>query len=692
MQKSCCIISLMAMFLMFFISCTNEELIPHAPDGPVLNQGRVVFNVSTGKSTVYTRTSADDEQAICSLGVFIVKPDGNLAEGITRFYEAEALTDKKLAVSIPVDIMETPGVKAYLVANGPDKTQYDQVKTEKEILDLVGTTNPEDISNKGVPMACGAISLNFTGGIAAVDANMKRVMSTLCAKVVKSKGVTVGPNDFTFKVHGVSSKEGYYFKDECKDTGIDQVWNSTSQTPGEEVYLGYFYQSKAFQVEVISQSTGQSRIVEIPLEKAQMRNKKYVLKIHPQSTSGGKGEFTVTVEAWDATESDIDFRALLRDFEPSADFEAKDIGWNEQSHVLDITHATSGSVLKFKVKTDAAIKISVVALYDTKASSIGGEQALANLLQVGSLRNGITGLTINVPAQTIKVPLDIEVTIEGEEGGSGGITIKSRPDYAGTGIQPVLMANGEGKGGYWAPVNVGATKIPESVPLNRACIDITESSGKLFQWGRKFGFRNTNDNEVTKTERFIGSVEPLGYPGGKGGIRDINKWDGKCIVASVTGPACKGDWLLINGAGKDNPTRYEISGWYQKLWNSGTENKPVKTCYDPCPAGWRIPSVSEMKRLFRENPVCKEASRQGIYVCRSPLSGDEMRMPLGGHRVNGMSARIGASGEYYTSSSRVGRSQLVWSIECGILQRGRCYVGFRPACRSECNMIRCIQE
>ena len=60
--------SLMAMFLMFFISWTNEELLPHDPDGPVLNQGRVVFNVSTGKSTVYTRTSADDEQAIRSSG------------------------------------------------------------------------------------------------------------------------------------------------------------------------------------------------------------------------------------------------------------------------------------------------------------------------------------------------------------------------------------------------------------------------------------------------------------------------------------------------------------------------------------------------------------------------------------------------------------------------------------------------
>jgi hypothetical protein len=32
---------------------------------------------------------------------------------------------------------------------------------------------------------------------------MKRVMSTLCAKVVKSKGVVVGPSDFTFNVRGV---------------------------------------------------------------------------------------------------------------------------------------------------------------------------------------------------------------------------------------------------------------------------------------------------------------------------------------------------------------------------------------------------------------------------------------------------------------------------------------------------------
>ena len=327
MQKISSISALIAVFLMFFASCTNEELIPNEPDRPVLNQGRVVFNVNTGKSTVYTRASVDDEQAIRSLGVFIVKPDGNLAEGITRFYEAEALTDKKLAVSIPVDIMETPGIKAYLVANGPDNTQCDGLKTEQELLDLAAVIKPEEIGTKGIPMASGAISLNFTGGIATVDANMKRVMSTLCAKVVKSKGVVVGPSDFTFKVHGVSLKEGYCFKDECKDTGVDQVWNSTSKSQDEEVSLGYFYQSKAFQVEVVSQSAGQSRTIEIPLEKAQTRNKKYVLNIHPKPASEGKGEFTVTVEAWEETEADVDFDKLsIKKDLPADKFEIQNDG------------------------------------------------------------------------------------------------------------------------------------------------------------------------------------------------------------------------------------------------------------------------------------------------------------------------------------------------------------------------------
>ncbi|UVV75816.1 hypothetical protein NXW84_16015 [Bacteroides fragilis] len=98
------------------------------------------------------------------MGVFIVKPDGNLAEGITRFYEAKALTDKKLAVSIPGRHNGNSGVKAYLVANGPDKTQCDGLKTEQELLDLAAVIKPEEIGTKGIPMASGAISPEFHRG------------------------------------------------------------------------------------------------------------------------------------------------------------------------------------------------------------------------------------------------------------------------------------------------------------------------------------------------------------------------------------------------------------------------------------------------------------------------------------------------------------------------------------------------
>ena len=107
MQKISSFTTVMVAFLIFLSSCTNEELLPHEP---VCAQGRIVFNVNTGKNVVCTRASEEDEQAIRSLGVFIVKPNGNLAEGVTRFYEAKNMTDKKLAVSIPVDIMETAGI------------------------------------------------------------------------------------------------------------------------------------------------------------------------------------------------------------------------------------------------------------------------------------------------------------------------------------------------------------------------------------------------------------------------------------------------------------------------------------------------------------------------------------------------------------------------------------------------------
>lgn len=47
-----------------------------------------------------------------------------------------------------------------------------------------------------------------------------------------------------------------------------------------------------------------------------------------------------------------------------------------------------------------------------------------------------------------------------------------------------------------------------------------------------------------------------------------------------------------------------ISGWSTTIapansWNSGTDQNPVKTVNDPCPSGWRIPTLSEATILSR---------------------------------------------------------------------------------------------
>ena len=87
-------------------------------------------------------------------------------------------------------------------------------------------------------------------------------------------------------------------------------------------------------MEVVSKSTGQSRCIEFPLEKAQMRNKKYVLKIHPKPTSEGKGKFNVTVETWEAIETNIEFDKPLIIFNyPSTFFTQEKVHLDDNDYV-----------------------------------------------------------------------------------------------------------------------------------------------------------------------------------------------------------------------------------------------------------------------------------------------------------------------------------------------------------------------
>ena len=138
-------------------------------------------------------------------------------------------------------------------------------------------------------------------------------------------------------------------------------------------------------------------------------------------------------------------------------------------------------------------------------------------------------------------------------------------------------------GVVWAPVNCGYHKNDFRY-------------GKLYQWGRKYG-------QGYSGEFYIGQ---WGY---------IYK-DGKVAEQS------RGPVSLNDGQSKDNADKFyyvssnssEACDWCDapndELWNRGTEQSPVKTEYDPCPEGWRVPTYAELSNLIKNASALQENGDQ----------------------------------------------------------------------------------
>lgn len=114
----------------------------------------------------------------------------------------------------------------------------------------------------------------------------------------------------------------------------------------------------------------------------------------------------------------------------------------------------------------------------------------------------------------------------------------------------------------WAPINCGFLQESE------------ESKGfpygKLYQWGRKYGQ-------------------------GLGGDYDSGVIDLMEAPVSVIGGQSES---------MQNMFFYSLYEWYDcssseaaSFWNNGTLEAPVKTEYDPCPQGWRVPTGNELISL-----------------------------------------------------------------------------------------------
>jgi uncharacterized protein (TIGR02145 family) len=123
----------------------------------------------------------------------------------------------------------------------------------------------------------------------------------------------------------------------------------------------------------------------------------------------------------------------------------------------------------------------------------------------------------------------------------------------------------EKNGVIWAPVNCGFEPATDE--------SIGYPYGKFYQWGRFYGQGSDAEFDATVPEVIHGTVTI------EQGQQEANK--GKFYAQSEE----PFDWTV-----EPDP----------KLWNLGTVEAPVKSDYDPCPVGWRVPTEIEAQSLLEE--------------------------------------------------------------------------------------------
>lgn len=152
----------------------------------------------------------------------------------------------------------------------------------------------------------------------------------------------------------------------------------------------------------------------------------------------------------------------------------------------------------------------------------------------------------------------------------------SRYGYPAGGGSPYYSAVNYG-GYWWAPVNCGATKIATNTT------SIAET-GYLYQWGRKVG---TYQGSTTSYSGPI-SYQDSGYE-------------------FIKAPNQPQNWTTSVD---------------HNLWGSGGSSK---SSYDPCPSGWRVPTITELN-------TWTSGTKSGRLLTLSGTNGINLIFPLYGLR------------------------------------------------------------
>ncbi|MBQ2875027.1 MAG: Ig-like domain-containing protein [Bacteroidales bacterium] len=212
----------------------------------------------------------------------------------------------------------------------------------------------------------------------------------------------------------------------------------------------------------------------------------------------------------------------------------------------------------------------------------------------------------------------------------------------------------------WAPVNCGYHKEDFKY-------------GKLYQWGRKYG---------------------QGY---SGSLYDVNGNKAGEVSDATVPTFAEGGISEIGGNHKSNANVF-YTGSYDwvdprnnELWNSGSESNPVKTDYDPCPDGWRVPTYAELSELSKNHSswTTDENGQVGYWFSGASTYTEtvpQVFFPAAGRRYcsGGNALNRGSYGYYWSSrpSSEYAYRLNFRNGYADMFDNGRAY-GYS---------VRCVQE
>ena len=328
----------------------------------------------------------------------------------------------------------------------------------------------------------------------------------------------------------------------------------------------------------------------------------------------------------------------------------------------------AGSVLRFKVKGTTVIKsITVIGNSDEALSGVAAvgvqTDGSAPTVSMGRVPSPVildcgNGVSLNenkptvfmvcIPPTYFKNGFTVTFTdVNGEEdvrtvtksldvqrGHIFGMSEIVFGESAGSGMNDYVdeygVNHGQGieiDGVVWAPVNCGYHKDDFKY-------------GKLYQWGRKYGQGYSGDlYDVNGND--IGTYSDVTVPTIVSGPVSLSTGQSSSKTnVFYKNSSSPGDWL---------------SPQNDKLWNSGTEEDPVKTEYDPCPDGWRVPTYAELNGLIRNRSSWTSEGGQPGYWFSGASSYTknvpQVFFPAAGYRsLAGNVYNRGYYGYYWSSS------------------------------------------